>query len=146
MHYIESELARQERLWTLLTSAPRASGQTEEESGERAGTVGSADLPGEPSGSRITEPGSNPLPAPTPSDGAVLAALLAARSAENRDALQLPQTAARRVSDEPAAVRGREPETVEIRRSVSQDVGTAAALSRSFQRDARRYDGGYPLY
>lgn len=161
MDYIREELLRQQALLVILLTGQRTEPLAEAEerrgSGEAAGWEAAAErmLSRERTGGRRAEP---PLEGTLPATAALRAVLETSSAGGRIGAAAEKDAAVRRNSAAAAremtgrAAGGTPPETgeirlvTEVRRPESGRSPDPAALSRAFQRDARRYDGGFRLY
>lgn len=142
MDYIQEELRRQQRLWSGLMLGGQRRGAAEEDS---AGDVRKILTDGSEDGvSPALQPGGKASSARSQ---------LASRSQRRRQAVSrvLGLENSGTAAEKAFFTRGTEAETVTetVISYQSGDTGGMAgaqALSRMFQRDARRYDGAFPLY
>jgi len=141
MNYADSELMRQLALLTLLLGGENgaAGEEASEENGRTDGFSGTDQLLRPGADAPPAERTSPPVIAPGEAAGVASADASAAGST-------FVQTAAARVSDFPADAGNRVSGIAENPLSaVVYELG-ARELSRCVERDARRYDGQYPLY
>ena len=142
MDYIKEELRRQQRLWSgLMLGGQRRETAEETAAGEVRGTPADGGKDGAPS---VRSPGEKNGP---------VRKQLALRSRRQRRAfsrawgLEDGGAAAAAFEFTEGEEAGADRETaVPVRRKDAVETAEAQALSRVFQRDARRYDGAFSLY